>query len=112
MPTSMPDSDLSGNTMASTFLTVIVPISTRSSMTTAALTMPLAVLTLASKDNDPVDTPSLRAVETKNHLEQIYLEKLGEEDYEKAKEVREWLVNHPMRGMLLAFLQAEDPYKV
>jgi len=45
-------------------------------------------------------------------LERIYLEKLGEEDYEKAKQVRAWLVQHPMRGMLLAFLQAEDPYKV
>jgi Zn-finger nucleic acid-binding protein len=54
----------------------------------------------------------LRAAETRNHLEKIYLEKLGEEDYEKAKQVREWLVNHSMRGMLLAFLQAEDPYKV
>ncbi|HJQ14032.1 MAG TPA: zf-TFIIB domain-containing protein, partial [Anaerolineales bacterium] len=54
----------------------------------------------------------LRATETRNHLERIYLEKLGEEDYEKAKQVREWLVNHSMRGMLLAFLQADDPYKV
>ncbi len=55
---------------------------------------------------------NLRAVETKNHLDQIYLEKLGEADYENVKQVREWLVNHPMQGMLLAFLQAEDPYKV
>jgi len=54
----------------------------------------------------------LRAAETRNHMEQIYLEKLGEQDYEHVKEVREWLVEHPMRGMLLAFLQAEDPYKV
>jgi len=28
------------------------------------------------------------------------------------KQIREWLKDHPMRGMLLAFLQAEDPYKV
>ena len=55
---------------------------------------------------------NLRAVETKNHLDSIYLEKLGEEDYENAKQIREWLTDHPMRGMVLAFLQAEDPYKV
>jgi Zn-finger nucleic acid-binding protein len=55
---------------------------------------------------------NLRAEETKNHLDHIYLEKLGENDYEHVKQFREWLVNHPMRGMLLAFLQAEDPYKV
>ena len=55
---------------------------------------------------------NLRAAETRIHLEKIYLEKLGEEDYEHVKQVREWLVEHPMRGMLLAFLQAEDPYKV
>jgi Zn-finger nucleic acid-binding protein len=55
---------------------------------------------------------NLRAEETKNHLDHIYLEKLGEADYESVKQFREWLVNHPMRGMLLAFLQAEDPYKV
>jgi hypothetical protein len=40
------------------------------------------------------------------------MEKLGEEDYEHIKEIREWLRNHPRQGMLLAFLQAEDPYKV
>jgi Zn-finger nucleic acid-binding protein len=55
---------------------------------------------------------NLRAAETRNHLDQIYFEKLGEDDYENAKQVREWLKDHPMRGMLLAFLQAEDPYKV
>jgi Zn-finger nucleic acid-binding protein len=52
---------------------------------------------------------NLRAVETRNHLERIYLEKLGEDDYENVKQVREWLKDHPLRGMLLAFLQAEDP---
>ena len=55
---------------------------------------------------------NLRAAEAKNHLEHIYLERLGADDYQKVRQVREWLVQHPMRGMLLAFLQAEDPYKV
>lgn len=55
---------------------------------------------------------NLRAAETRNHMESIYLEKLGPSDYEKVKEIREWLRNHPRYGMLLAFLQADDPYKV
>ena len=54
----------------------------------------------------------LHAAETKNHLEAIYLEKLGETDYERIKEIREWVRNHPRLGMLLAFLQADDPYKI
>ena len=28
------------------------------------------------------------------------------------QEIRAWLMNHPRQGLLLAFLQAEDPYKV
>lgn len=55
---------------------------------------------------------NLHAAETRNHMEAIYLEKLGEQDYEKVKEIREWLKNHPRYGMMLAFLQADDPYKV
>lgn len=54
----------------------------------------------------------LHAEETKIHLEQIYMDKLGEDDYENVKQFREWLNDHPMRGMLLAFLQADDPYKI
>ena len=54
----------------------------------------------------------LHAAETKNHLEAIYAEKLGEDDYAHLKHIREWLNQHPRRSMLLAFLQAEDPYKV
>ena len=44
--------------------------------------------------------------------EAIYLEKLGEQDYERIKETRQWLQSHPRHGMLLAFLQADDPYKI
>jgi len=54
----------------------------------------------------------IRAAETHNHLDRLYLEKLGAEDYEHIKQVREWLREHPRQGMLLAFLQANDPYKV
>ncbi|MGE5462193.1 MAG: zf-TFIIB domain-containing protein [Syntrophothermus sp.] len=54
----------------------------------------------------------LHAEETRNHLDAIYLEKLGEQDYERIREIREWLRSHPRHGMLLAFLQADDPYKI
>jgi hypothetical protein len=45
-------------------------------------------------------------------MEAIYLERLGRDDYEEIKKIREWTEKHPMRGMLLAFLQADDPYKI
>lgn len=54
----------------------------------------------------------LHVVETRNHMDRIYLEKLGVEDYEYIKQVRERLTSHPRQGMMLAFLQANDPYKV
>jgi Zn-finger nucleic acid-binding protein len=54
----------------------------------------------------------LHAEETRIHLEAIYLDKLGEQDYERIQEIRGWLKDHPRHGMLLAFLQAEDPYKI
>ncbi len=54
----------------------------------------------------------LHAAETRNHLEKLYLEKFGAEEYEKIKQVRMWLKDHPKRGMLTAFLQADDPYKI
>jgi hypothetical protein len=45
-------------------------------------------------------------------MEAIYLLKFGAQDYEKIQQVRAWLQEHPQRNMLLAFLQAEDPYKL
>ena len=54
----------------------------------------------------------MHAAETRNHMDKLYLEKLGAEDYEHIKQTREWLTNHPKQGMLLAFLQANDPYKI
>ena len=52
------------------------------------------------------------AEETRTHLDAIYLDKLGEQDYQRIREIREWLRDHSRHGMLLAFLQAEDPYKI
>ncbi len=55
---------------------------------------------------------SLHEAETKIHLERLYLDKFGVEDYEHIKQVRAWLKNHSKRGMLIAFLQADDPYRI
>jgi Zn-finger nucleic acid-binding protein len=54
----------------------------------------------------------LHDAETKKNMEKLYLQKFGDADYEYVQKVREWLKDHPKRGMLLAFLQADDPYKV
>lgn len=54
----------------------------------------------------------LHAEEAKSRMEEIYLLKFGAQDYEKAKAVRQWLEDHPQKNMLIAFLQAEDPYKI
>lgn len=54
----------------------------------------------------------LHRQETAHHMEKIYLEKFGDTDYEHAKKTREWLKDHPRRTMLIAFLQADDPYKI
>ena len=54
----------------------------------------------------------LHTEETKAHMDKLYLEKFGVEDYEHVRQIREWLKDHPKMGMLLAFLQASDPYKI
>jgi Zn-finger nucleic acid-binding protein len=54
----------------------------------------------------------IRTEETRAHLDQLYLEKFGGQDYERIKEARLWLQEHQQRGMLLAFLQSDDPYQL
>lgn len=54
----------------------------------------------------------LHKQETAQRMEELYLSKFGEADYEHIQEVRAWLQDHPRRSMLLAFLQADDPYKI
>ncbi|HTX92666.1 MAG TPA: zf-TFIIB domain-containing protein [Anaerolineales bacterium] len=49
--------------------------------------------------------------ETKAVMDKLYLEKFGPEDYARLKEIREWLKDHPHRSTLLAYLQADNPYK-
>lgn len=75
----------------------------------------LVVLNLHDNVNEFFTRPwqdDIHALEARNHMEQLYLEKLGAADYERAKEVRAWLKDHPRQGMLFAFLQADDPYKL
>lgn len=55
---------------------------------------------------------NLRAGEAKTRMEAIYLLKFGAPDYEKIKDIRAWIQSHPQRNMLLAFLQAENPYEI
>ncbi len=54
----------------------------------------------------------LREEETKGVLDKLYLEKFGAADYAKLKEIGQWLKDHPLRSMMLAYLQAENPYKI
>lgn len=54
----------------------------------------------------------VRAEEARGMLTRLYQEKFGDEDYDKVREVWNWLNAHPRRAMLLAYLQAEDPYKL
>ncbi len=49
--------------------------------------------------------------ETRAVMERLYRERFGETEYDRAREVRAWLREHPARAMLLAYLQAEDPYQ-
>ena len=54
----------------------------------------------------------LRATEARAMLDQLYLDRLGAEDYAKVKDTWSWLRQHLRRSMLLAFLQADDPYSL
>ncbi len=54
----------------------------------------------------------VREEEARCALDKLYAEKFGETDYARIKEIRDWLQSHPRRAMLLAYLQAENPYKL
>ncbi|CAK7060764.1 zf-TFIIB domain-containing protein [Saezia sanguinis] len=68
---------------------------------------------LAHQLNSIFTTPwqrKVRSESAKDTFEQMYRKKFGNEDYEKVKSVRAWLVAHPHRNALRAFLMAEDPW--
>lgn len=54
----------------------------------------------------------LREEESRKRLERIYLDRFGAEDYGRLKELKSWLDGHGERPALLAYLQADDPYRV
>ena len=49
--------------------------------------------------------------ELRASLEKRYIERFGQEDYARIKEIREWIYAHPHSNTLLAFLMDKDPYK-
>ncbi len=54
----------------------------------------------------------MQAEEARRMLDRLYLDKFGPEDYAKVKDVWAWVRHHPQRAMLIAYLQADDPYKI
>jgi hypothetical protein len=54
----------------------------------------------------------LRQTEAAAQMEKLYRQKFSAEDYARIKEIYAWLRPHPQRAMLLAFLQANDPYHI
>jgi Zn-finger nucleic acid-binding protein len=52
----------------------------------------------------------LRNEEMKRRFVKMYQEKFGP-DYQKIKEIRAWLSEHPQGGQLLAYLTDKDPYR-
>ncbi len=54
----------------------------------------------------------VRGEDMASKLDQVYSNSLGSDEYEKAKEVREWIQSLPQKGAILAFLCDDDPYKV
>lgn len=54
----------------------------------------------------------IRAEEARAMLDNLYLNRLGADDYARVKTTRDWLRNHPQRSILAAFLIADDPYTI
>jgi Zn-finger nucleic acid-binding protein len=53
---------------------------------------------------------SIRENSSRIAFSDIYREKFGDESYTKAREIREWLNNHPCKADLRSYILAEDPY--
>ena len=54
----------------------------------------------------------LRQAEAAAQMERLYRQKFSADDYARIKDVYAWLRQHPQRAMLLAYLQADDPYRI
>ncbi|GLS24649.1 zf-TFIIB domain-containing protein [Marinibactrum halimedae] len=53
---------------------------------------------------------SIREASAKETFSEVYREKFGDADYQKLKEMREWVMSHKNRADIRAYLLAEDPY--
>ena len=49
----------------------------------------------------------IREAVSKETLEQLYREKLGEQDYEKVKEINSWLSDHPHADFIKAYIMTD-----
>ncbi|WP_261867855.1 hypothetical protein [Budvicia aquatica] len=45
-----------------------------------------------------------------NQFDTLYSTEFGQEDYEKVKSIRAWLLQHPHKDKLTAFLLADNPW--
>jgi Zn-finger nucleic acid-binding protein len=52
----------------------------------------------------------IRSQRSEDTFDMLYLAKFGEQDYEKIKSLRTWLINHPKKADIRSFLLAVDPY--
>lgn len=52
----------------------------------------------------------IRTEQASESFENLYRNKFGDEDFEKACEVRDWLQAHPQKADLRAFLMAHNPF--
>lgn len=55
---------------------------------------------------------NLRLEKTKVVLKNNYEAVLGGQDYNKLKEIREWINNNPNKQLLMAYLNAQSPYSI
>ncbi|AKJ43474.1 zf-TFIIB domain-containing protein [Pragia fontium] len=52
----------------------------------------------------------IRESHTQAQFDEMYLSQFGQEDYDKVKDLREWLQQHPQKDRLKAFLLADNPW--
>lgn len=53
----------------------------------------------------------LRQEETRRRFERMYCNRFGGEDYAEIKRIKSWLIEHPQRSGLLAYLLDQNPYR-
>lgn len=53
----------------------------------------------------------LRSDDQRKAFQDLYKQRLGDEDYERVCAFRSWLEGHPHQQLILGYLAAEDPYR-